>query len=259
MFCLTPNSFGTLREENFCHLPDSGRFAAKGQGNCQGGVSKAAPDESTLHEDLDFAESSDDVQKALDKAGAIPLRVAGKDVPDVFITENYVVEWDGEDKYPSYRKKDDWVERVDPSDYFPDYEDNLNKEFWDSGGEVYHATTEENADEIEKHGIEARNRTRGLSNRSTGSAVFTTTDIEDTAIGSYGDEVFAIDTGAMKRDKYTPYTAQEPDVVEAELRSALAWALGIQNYEPEREYGMDPTTVAIFGNIPAKYVRRMPR
>ena len=70
--------------------------------------------------------------------------------------------------------------RRNPRNYYPDYEDQFNKDFWESGGEVYHATTEENADDIEKDGIEARSQTRGMSNRNEGSAVYTTTDIDET-------------------------------------------------------------------------------
>jgi GNAT superfamily N-acetyltransferase len=245
--------------------PGSGHFGHAGRKGMgpggslpgKGSASQDARSFSTLTDDLDSAESVEDVQAALDHYHATPLNVAGKTFPKVYVTDTHIVEWDGEDAYPNVTDKTEWVNTAPVKNYFPDYEDRLNDEFWESGGEVYHATTEENAVEIEASGIEARNITRGLSNRSEGAAVFTTTNLEETAYGSYGDVVFAIDIAAMAKDGYKPYTSQEPDIVEGELRGGLASAVGLTDYEYDYESGMSPYTVAIHGAIPAKYIKRV--
>jgi len=149
----------------------------------------------------------------------------------------------------------EWVSRInDPSDYYPDYEDDQNRDFWASTPDLWHATTEDHVDSIREEGLRAENQTRGISNRSTGAAVFTADDPEALAMGSYGDVLIRINTAAMKADGRTPYTSREPDVVDAELRGAIAHRLGLRDYEPEIEQGMDTTTVIVHGSIPAKYL-----
>ena len=62
----------------------------------------------------------------------------------------------------------------------------------------------------------------------------------------------------MKRDGLTPYASREPDIVEGELRGALASAVGMDNYDYDYEHGMSPNTVAIrahSGEVSAACVR----
>ena len=142
---------------------------------------------------------------------------------------------------------------LDPADYLT-LRDEL-EDFWTRPAPLYHATTEDHLDDILAEGLIPMAQSRGLRNRGVRPAVFTTLNRESAERGTYGDVVFEIDTGAMARDGYTPQVAQEPDVVEADGRNALAHALGVDDFVDEAEN--DPDTIIVFGPIPRKYLRRL--
>lgn len=137
-------------------------------------------------------------------------------------------------------------------------ENDFNKTFWESPGVLYHATVDENVGGIDTEGLGAMNKTRGISNRHVGDAVYTSSEFEELAgHGSYGSKIYEIDTEAMKRDGYTPNVSREPAVEETELRQSVAHKLGLRDYEAYNEEGdMSPSTVVIHGAIPQKYVKR---
>lgn len=131
----------------------------------------------------------------------------------------------------------------------------FNADFWDSVGEgsiLYHATPEENIPKIRKGGIKVMDETRGLANRGTGAAIFTSSN--PSAIASYGVPI-TIDVGAMKRDGYMPTVAPEGPIEEKEAYEALAHKLGLDNFYHEVESGIEEDTVVFYGNIPAKYLK----
>jgi hypothetical protein len=107
-----------------------------------------------------------------------------------------------------------------------------------------------------KDGIEARDQTRGISNRSMGSAVFLS--LEPSGIDSYStDGAVVVDTQAMKRDGFMPFVTQEGPLQEAGYLSNIAHAIGIQDYDITSDYnseGLYPDTVVIQDDIPTKYV-----
>lgn len=140
-------------------------------------------------------------------------------------------------------------------DFFGDQEEKFNEEFWIGAPSLYHGT--QDLESVLREGIEARSESRGIGNRSVGAAVFAT-DVEEVA-ESYGSSedggVVRINAKAMKRDGYTPFVAQEPEVLEEELMSALAHGIGFEDYAEEyQDSGIDPATVIIHGNVPAKYL-----
>jgi len=130
-----------------------------------------------------------------------------------------------------------------------------NEEFWNSPETVYHGTYEENVDNILKEGLNPADETRGLGNRGTGKAVFTSNSPETAKY--YYDIVFEINTMAMKNDGYMPFVDIEGPVKEAELKEALAYKLGLEDFYAEYEQGLDPGTYIFFGPIPAKYLKRI--
>jgi hypothetical protein len=160
-------------------------------------------------------------------------------------------------------KGDDWVSVADPQGILDDHSldpadyitvvDEL-EDFWEHPTRLYHATTEDAAEDIVVEGLLPMSGSRGLRNRGVGKAVFTTLNEEQAHHGPYGDVVFEIDTKAMARDGYTPEVSQEPDVVEAEALNALASALNVEDFVSESEN--DRETVIVYGAIPAKYLRR---
>jgi len=135
-----------------------------------------------------------------------------------------------------------------------------NEEFWSSvpagpGTYLYHATDPANLDSIKRKGLSAASETRTMSNRNMGAAVFTSWN--EHAISSYGELVIAIDVGMMKADKYMPQVSKEEPFEDVEMRSSLAHKLGLE-YEGYSEYesseGLSQETVAIYGNIPPRYL-----
>jgi hypothetical protein len=136
--------------------------------------------------------------------------------------------------------------------------DDFNARFWEHPELLYHATDIENTEAIQQQGLQRRNKSRGISNRGVGSAVYTTTGDDEAAVGgmgSYGDTVFEINTPAMKRDGYRPAVSQEPAVAEYETRMRLARFLGAEGYQSSHEDDMSPTTVVVHGDIPPQYIR----
>jgi len=156
---------------------------------------------------------------------------------------------------------------VDPLEFvysIGDYElDNYvtmpEENFWEGiydNQEAYHATSEENAENILAQGLQADCQTRGISNRGMGCAVFAS--FNEHAIEAYGGSVFAINLGEMKRDGFMPEVSGETPLEEANHRQAIAHRLGIEDADFASEYaseGLDQDTIAIYDNIPAKYIR----
>jgi len=138
-----------------------------------------------------------------------------------------------------------------------DPEEQFNREFWGSPGVLYHGTR--NLGDVLREGLEPRSETRGLGNRAVGAAVFTTVEEDTAAEHAHGHDggVVEIDCKRMKRDKLTPFVAQEPEIIEDEMVGALAHRLGIE-YEHEcSDAGIDPDTVIVYGPIPPRYLRRV--
>jgi hypothetical protein len=180
---------------------------------------------------------------------------------DVVPTHVYTEDRDG-----SFGRQtpDDLLQEIqlhgEEQDYFDhDPEQRFNDGFWDSPGPLYHGT--DDPDAVMEEGIGPRSETRGLNNRGVGAAVFTSGEPE--AIESYsgcrGCGLVEIDTGAMKRDGYTPRVSQEPEVLEQDLLDSIAHRLGLE-YEIEYgDAGIDPATVIIHGPVPARYLRLVSR
>lgn len=168
------------------------------------------------------------------------------------------LEWEGTQyvisdlSSPSLTEANEFVSSADPSMYITPLD--FNKDFWESPPQfLYHGTQDEYIPDIMREGLEPRDETRGISNRHTGAAVFTSLN-EEYAEYHYGTAI-EINVAAMKADGYTPDVGQEGPLEEAELYDALAHKLGLEEYQHETEHGLDPDTVVIYGPIPPKYLR----
>jgi hypothetical protein len=145
-----------------------------------------------------------------------------------------------------------WFYNVEAEDYvsIPSF----HKDFWSGPAPLYHGTEEKNLDSILRDGLGPKNETRGLSNSSTGAAVFTSLSDEYVSY-HYGEEaVIEVDTQTMKSDGYMPTVSQEGPIEEEQARSALAHLIGFDDYSGDVEMGIDHDTVVMFGSIPAKYL-----
>lgn len=203
---------------------------------------------------FDDAETPDDIVRILEGLDAHQVKLP--DGSMIYLAAGCVIEWDGKDIYPDIEEAHQWIIDADVDRYFPDHQDKWSARFWHYPEVLYHATTEQNAVIIEQQGLIPQNATRGLSNRSVGGAIFTTSEFEDTMSGSYGDVVFAIDTARLAQDKRHPYATREPNVEESELQASLAHALGLEDFEPNYENDMSPNTVILYGAIPREYLTR---
>jgi hypothetical protein len=211
--------------------------------------------EDQFYEDIDLAETPEQVGNALVRIGATEVSFSGM---KVWTLGKNVIEWDGKDRYATVSDASEWVYQVNVDDVYPNAEDEFNTQFWadaQSGGALYHNTQPGNVKAILEEGIGATEDSRGMSNRWEGPGVYTTTEPEWYEDGMYGDAQFEIDVGAMAKDGYTPYVKLEPDVQEGHLREAIANKLGIEDFA--FQYEEDETTVVLRGNIPPKYLTLM--
>ena len=207
-----------------------------------------------LEDELDEAENEREVERILDGYGFRKVKLPNRDIVWVNGRENMIVEKYKDSWSPS--ELDDWIYGVDLDEMFPDEGDQFDKDFWSSPPPLYHNTQKSNVEDIAEEGLVPMNQTRGIGNRGTGAAVFTTSDADESAYGSYGPVTYKIDTKAMKRDGYKPYVSQETPVVEYEQFRRLADLLGV-DAEPDLEHGMSPWTVVVFGKIPPQYLERI--
>lgn len=165
--------------------------------------------------------------------------------------EMYVID-DG-----SLSKANDWLFDLDDYRLEEFYPQDFNKDFWEGMGNnyiLYHATNPDNIESIKQHGLNASSETRGLSNQGMGAAVFTHPNPDSIAI--YGAAIIAINVSAMKKDGYMPTVSGETPLQVEELRNAAAHRLGIEDWVGNEfsSDGLDPETIAFYGNIPPKYL-----
>ena len=125
-----------------------------------------------------------------------------------------------------------------------------NDEFWENPpGALWHGTNAENLRVIMEEGLDVRTGPRAMSNRSVGSAIFTSSD-PDTSRYHY-EAVVEINIAAMASDGYTPKASQEEPFEEENMKSTLASKIGIQDWMGE-EYGsegLDTETVVFFDSL----------
>lgn len=144
--------------------------------------------------------------------------------------------------------------------YSVSYDDILSKdiasqiedEIYTQGGVLYHVTTIEKAVDILNDGVlEARNETRGRTNRGAGRAVFASELHPD---NSYGDVVFEIDVDQMVANGFKPPVGREPPVQDAIADEAVAQKFHVYQHRTELESSISRDTVVIYGDIPVEYL-----
>lgn len=133
-----------------------------------------------------------------------------------------------------------------------DIAEDFNADFWRTEDHVYHATSPASAASILVDGeLQRRSQTRGTSNRSVGSAVFTS---RTSPMGVYGDVTLEIDVEEMKQDGFTPFVEQEPPVRDARERELAAAELGVDDYWTEYDPDTSADTAIFYEDIPFDYV-----
>jgi hypothetical protein len=171
--------------------------------------------------------------------------------------ENYIIEEDG-----TVETTSEWIYRLRDAEVYSIIEPFLKEtSFWDDVSHnsiCYHATEPENIESIQRDGLRMENKSRGIENRSTGSAVFATMEFDE--MGSYGSAAFEIHLGRMKDDGYMPEVTQEGPIEEAKHLEILAHLVGLEDFDPYSSLGsggIHEATIVIFGGIPPKYLSLM--
>lgn len=205
--------------------------------------------------DLEQAKTYEDIIKILDNNDIAWNLIKFENMSVItFMLNNelYVID---DFEYVELKLAREWVDSIQDHNlekYLPEHEE----KFWEHPSILYHATgKEENVNLILKTGLTKQNLTRGISNRSTPSAIFASTEVDD--ISSYGNYIFEINTKKMKLDGYMPEVSLETPIIESEMRQSIAWKLGLRDYEysGDSSDGISSSTVIIYGNIPVKYLR----
>lgn len=208
------------------------------------------PSEHDLDEVLEwYSDNSMDIIPVLDEFGADYEEVVfPKSKILVFETGTGTYVYEDE----SITEANEWVNDAEPMEY---YKTETDEEFWKhnlQGFVVYHATPEENIESIMANGLEEMDKTRGIENRSTGSAIFTSDNPHD--IDSYGSVIIEINVGAMQADGYMPHVAHEEPIQEKFGKERLANQIGLEEFYWEVESGIAETTYVFYGAIPPKYL-----
>jgi len=136
----------------------------------------------------------------------------------------------------------------------------ISSDAWSEIGEgavAYHGTDVESVKSIMENGLNPSNKSRSISNRSTGAAVFMAFNPEDAE--GYGDVCLEINLGAMKNAGITPELQQEDPIIESKMRGVIAWLLGDQMGDwGESELsseGINEDTLVMFGAVPPRFIR----
>lgn len=225
-----------------------------------------AMEESALSDAIEECEDRDCIETFLRVAGIEwkPHSFPNGETLIVADIENRKVVIDPE--FPSVLDAIDWLYSIDDyrlSGYAGEHD--FNEQFWhgrEFASRLYHGTTDDLANQIMKSRLDPKDRTRGISNRGTGSAIFTTIYDQTREGPRYGSAVIEIDTSAMRSDGFTPVVSLEYPVETEMTRNRLAWSMGIREFENNRMQELDSdgvreTTIIVFGEIPVKYLRRI--
>jgi len=123
---------------------------------------------------------------------------------------------------------------------------------------VYHGTEKENLENIKSNGLECRSNSRGMTNRSVGCAIFTSS--EESEVADYGGILLEIDVAGMERDGVLPEVSQEPQIEEYNMADLFCSMFGLSIGDDiifDIEYGMSPNTFIFHGSIPPKYIKHI--
>lgn len=213
--------------------------------------------ESKLSDQIEDAQGYNAIAQILDQNGVTYWKP--RTLKPILVYDDnglYVVD-DFNSPWP--KAADEWVWDQDPGDYVRCHD--FNEEFWQSAHRsqfLYHGTTPEAWEGIqEAQAILPGDRTRGIGNRSTGSAIFLSETLEYVKQHYNGGIILGVNVAKMKQDGYMPHVSREGPIEEYECRGALAHAVGIEDFVQDEEAGIDHDTVVCFDKIPLKYVSQI--
>lgn len=154
----------------------------------------------------------------------------------------------------------EYAEYVNPDIIYNAWVETNLEDFKQNPGKVYHWTTEEKLEEIQQSGKVVGSRGSGLNNHGA-YGIFTSTDPQEYALGSYGNVCLELDLERFLKEsgKTELNLAWEPQVEEYLVREYLRSVLEIENDrdEIENDGGISPYTVVVNEVVPIQYVRQI--
>lgn len=149
---------------------------------------------------------------------------------------------------------------VDPENIYNNWVESSLKDLCKNPGNVYHYTTEEKWGEIQNSGQMIGSYGTGINNRGA-YGIFTSTDPEEYALGSYGPVCLELNLEMFKKEMNLPELNLqfEPQVLEYLSRDYLLHALELDydKNEIDNGGGISPYTVIVNHVIPVKYIRHI--
>jgi hypothetical protein len=146
---------------------------------------------------------------------------------------------------------------VDPETIYNGWQEASLKDIRANPGKVYHYTTPEKYELIRHSGQVVGSYGTGLTNRGA-HGIFTSTDPQEYALGSYGEICLELNLEAFKQESSLPELNLEfePDVLEYLTREYLAHTLEIE-LRDDLPSDMSPYTVIVNHIIPVRFVRSL--
>lgn len=186
--------------------------------------------------------------------------------------EEIWLEYDGDDEFIVWAKSEDDILStiysmqdyqilqlvgIDEDDIYIGAQESTLRDIKEHPGSVYHYTTEEKREAIQKSGGMNGSYGTGLTNRSS-HGIFTSSDPEEHAVGTYGDVCLELNLTEFMKANNLPKLdiSLEPEVLETELQNLLLYKLELPN-ENEASQDMSAFTLIIHHDIPLKYIRRL--
>lgn len=148
----------------------------------------------------------------------------------------------------------DWL-GIEETDVYIDGWETTIKDAQENPGTVYHYTTEEGLEKIEKSKVVNPSYGTGLTNRHA-RGIFTSVDPEEYAMGTYGDICLALNLSQYKEDQGIDRLDlyPEPEVLEVSMRNLLYHRLQLDTPSDEASSDMSIFTMIVGHAIPFKYV-----
>jgi len=154
-----------------------------------------------------------------------------------------------------------WIYDVDVSDFIdPDtiynnWVESSLKDMRANPGKVYHYTTPEKWALIQQDGKMVGSYGTGINNRGA-YGIFTSTDPEEYAMGTYGEICLELDLDSFKRESGLPELNLdfEPETVDYLSRNYMASALEIEMRD-DIPSDISPYTVVVNQVVPIKYIK----
>jgi len=219
------------------------------------------------HEYLEYFEyeiEKGEVAKIIKKHNLRGKGYFGNKIVAIFDKDNVYLQYDADNEtFDLIKDIKQWIYDVDVSDFIdPDtiynnWIESTLKDLRVSPGKVYHYTTPEKWELIQQDGKMVGSYGTGINNRGA-YGIFTSTDPEEYALGTYGDICLELNLDLFKTESGLPELNLdfEPEVVEYLSRDYLVGVLGIE-IRDELPSDMSPYTVIVNHVIPVKYIRQV--